>query len=341
MNTTPVVTVVVAAYNAEQWIVETLDSVATQTFKDYEVIVVDDGSTDRTATVARAHKIVTKCIEKPHSGQPSSRNVGITAASGDYIAFVDADDLWLPRKLELQLELLNVEKDLLWCYTDAYYFDGKSLKIINVCAKQNRLFSGNVLRPLVLNCFIPSPTVVVRRDTLLNVGLFDEASGNANEDWNMWLRLAALHNIGLVNSPLACVRVHEESMTRKGSLELELNNALFLVRRTVCHHPLALAPFLPQALANVKARMAWKAVARGRRKLAFALIFDILITAPKHAPRLFYMFLMALLPMTILRTFRRCRRYMIMRRYAALSVDSLLSPSSSLHIRSSDFGGSL
>jgi glycosyltransferase involved in cell wall biosynthesis len=325
MGTTPSVSIVIAAYNASAWIGETLDSIARQTFSDYEVIVVDDGSKDNTRAIAKAHSVVTACIEKQHSGQPSSRNAGIRAAKGDFIAFVDADDLWLPKKLELQMDVFEADKEISWCYSDAYYFEGTSRKILGVCSDKNILHSGIVLNALILNCFIPSATVVAKSEIFKRVGLFDEESGNSNEDWNMWLRVAAQYEVGMVRMPLAGIRVHNSSMTRRGNLDVELNNALFLVRRTVCHNHELLMPILGSAVARAKIRMAGKAIMRAERRFALKILCDLLATAPKNMGQVLPLIALALAPKSLVMLLGRVRRNAASRRYNGMSIDSVVA----------------
>src|SRR5919201_1733113 len=108
----PTVSVVIAVYNGARWIAETLDSVLAQSFPRFEVIVVDDGSTDATPAVAASYGDRVRYLRQDNGGQPSARNAGIRAARGSYIAFVDADDLWVPTKLQMQVDFLARQPSL-------------------------------------------------------------------------------------------------------------------------------------------------------------------------------------------------------------------------------------
>ncbi|MGI8668594.1 MAG: glycosyltransferase family 2 protein, partial [Aridibacter sp.] len=103
----PLVSVIIPAYNAEQFISQTIESVLGQTLKDFEIVVVDDGSTDETAGIAESYGAPVRCIRKTNGGVSRARNTGIEHAVGKYIAFLDADDLWEPTKLEKQVALLD------------------------------------------------------------------------------------------------------------------------------------------------------------------------------------------------------------------------------------------
>ena len=104
MNGTPAVSIIIPVYNAEKYLAETLQSVLAQTFRDFEIILVDDGSTDGTSEIIDKFSDRAICLKNDHRGPASSRNLGLEAAQGSLIAFLDADDLWLPTKLEKQVE---------------------------------------------------------------------------------------------------------------------------------------------------------------------------------------------------------------------------------------------
>lgn len=210
----PFISVVIPAYNAESFIGETLESVRVQTFSDYEVIVVDDGSTDRTAEIASGYDGVT-VIGQSNRGEAGARNTGIRAARGKYVAFLDADDIWLPSKLEKQASHLVAHPPTAWTYTDALVFDSATRRTICRIGARIRLHEGGILRPLLLRSFIPSATPVVMRSALIDAGFFDEArERRIGEDWSMWLRIAERHAIKLIDEPLAMIRMHSTNMTR-------------------------------------------------------------------------------------------------------------------------------
>ena len=209
----PAVSVVVAAYNAEEYIAETLNSIRTQTFRDYEVIVVDDGSTDRTAQIVAEYPEV-NCLRQPNRGQPAARNAGIVAARGKYIAFVDADDLWLATKLEKQFVYLEKHPETAWLYCDAIVFHSGNGKEICRIGEECVLQEGDILDELLLSPFILSPTPLIRREVFEQTGLFDESPMlRIGEDWNMWLRIAERFPVAVIREPLAMVRVHDANMT--------------------------------------------------------------------------------------------------------------------------------
>jgi teichuronic acid biosynthesis glycosyltransferase TuaG len=232
----PMVSVVIPAYNAAPWIAETLRSVLSQTFQDFEIIVVDDGSTDDTAALVAKFKGV-RLIRINHAGVSTARNIAIQSASGEYIAFLDADDLWLPRKLELQIELLEKER-LAWAYGDAIAFDDQSRRTLFRFSSVRQQYSGKVLQLLLLGDFIPSPTPVVKHRVFEQVGYFNESPIiQAVEDWDMWLRIAAEYPIGRVNGVLAKYRVHQASTVQSKCAEDLFKSNLYVIDLAVSRQP--------------------------------------------------------------------------------------------------------
>ena len=169
---------------------ETLRSVESQVYERREVILVDDGSTDSTATLVRERFPDVRYVYQPNRGQPAARNTGIRNAVGDWIAFVDSDDLWRPDKLDFQVALLDQKKNYFWCYSDAAYFDHSPENPLYRLSQVVRPESGRVLAPLFLGNFICSSSPIIHRRVFEDVGMWDE-DVRLCEDWNMWLRVAA------------------------------------------------------------------------------------------------------------------------------------------------------
>jgi GT2 family glycosyltransferase len=233
----PSVTVIVAVHNAELYIAETLDSIRSQTFRDFEVIVVDDGSTDRTPQVVARYPEV-RYIRQSNQGQPVARNVGIKAALGTYVAFLDADDLWLPDKLAKQIGYLLKHPEAVWIYTDAVVFDSVKSTTIARIGEKHKLCDGMILRQLLLDAFISSPTPVIRRSIFEDLGMFEEnPSLRFGEDWNMWLRVAEKYPVAVIPDVLALIRVHGANMT--GSAD---PLAVFASKRDIADSAISRAP---------------------------------------------------------------------------------------------------
>jgi glycosyltransferase involved in cell wall biosynthesis len=242
----PLVSVIIAAHNADFYIAETLDSIRAQTFRDFEVIVVDDGSTDRTAQIVAGYPEA-RCIRQPNRGQPVARNAGIAAAHGRYLAFVDADDLWLPAKLDKQVAYLSSHPEAAWIYSDALVFDSEKRTPICRIGETLKLHEGPVLEKLLLSSFIASPTPVVRRDVFKQTGLFDESPLlRFGEDWNMWLRIAEQYPVAVIREPLALIRLHGANM-----MSTTNPAAVFESKRRIAELAIARNP---ERLADLRAR---------------------------------------------------------------------------------------
>jgi glycosyltransferase involved in cell wall biosynthesis len=197
---------VIPAYNAEKHIAEAIDSALSQTFSELEVIVVDDGSTDSTGHVATAYGEHVRYRRQQNRGSGAACGTGVELATGEWIAFLDADDAWTPDKLRLQLEEC---KTFAISHTDMYYF-GEGLPGDVLKSGVSRLERGHVLEPLLLHNFIAKSSVLVRRDVFLEAGGFPSRYHTV-EDWPLWLSICARYELGCVDLPLLRYRVHKSS----------------------------------------------------------------------------------------------------------------------------------
>lgn len=194
----PVFSVVVPAYNAERTLPATLASIAAQTLADHEVIVVDDGSKDGTGALADGLVSAERgrVVHQVNGGLPAARNAGIAAAQGRYVAFLDADDLWLPTYLERMLELLATADDIGFVYCDAWIYDDRRRRIARRSAyeRYRPAVVPTESRPFYLamlhESFVGGGFTCVPRTVFEDTGGFDERL-RASEDWNMLLRILA------------------------------------------------------------------------------------------------------------------------------------------------------
>lgn len=199
----PRVSVVVPAYNSVDYTVETVESVLAQTYRDFELIVVDDGSIDDTRVVLSSYGDRLQYIYKENGGACSARNVGIRHARGEYIACLDCDDLWLPEKLEYSLSVLETDPQMGFVFTPCYTIDSEG----NPVGKVHFPFDlQQAYVNLLMENFVMAPTVLMRRACLEEVGLFDE-NIFIPADWDLWLRLAYRFQVGYVDRPLSKYRL--------------------------------------------------------------------------------------------------------------------------------------
>lgn len=203
------VTVIIPAYNAMTYLPETIQSVLQQTFTDFEVLIVDDGSSDK--IIEWANNLIDKrikLISQLNQGVSSARNTAINLAKGEYLAFLDADDLWQPTKLEKQVQFLDSNPNVGLVATWATLTDerGEPLSEITIDFKQ-----GNIRKQLIEINLIPCGSIpMVRRSCFTTAGLFDP-NLRFGEDWEMWTKLAANYDFGLIKESLVFYRQHSKN----------------------------------------------------------------------------------------------------------------------------------
>lgn len=196
------ISVIVPVFNRESFIEECLESILAQSVSDYELIVVDDGSTDQTPSKLSRFKEKITVITQKQQGPSAARNAGIEHASGEWLSFLDSDDLWLPSKLEKQLKFLAVETDCKICYTEEIWF--RHGRRVNP-GKKHQKYSGWIYPRLLPLCIISPSSVIIHRSVLETVGRFD-ADLPACEDYDLWLRIGAHYPISLIPAHLIIKR---------------------------------------------------------------------------------------------------------------------------------------
>jgi glycosyltransferase involved in cell wall biosynthesis len=215
------VSVVIPAYNCAEYIGATLESVLAQSHRPIEVIVVDDGSTDGTDAVVRGFREAVY-IRQPNGGPAMARNVGIRRATGPYVAFQDADDLWTPEKLSRQLAIMESDPQIGLVFGDMKNFSGVEDHEPTMFEKYRlgEPFFGHAylvlgaVEKLVRMNFMPTGTVIARKAVLSSVGLFDESLRRA-EDWDLWLRIALRYRIGYTSQVVMLRRLHHFNVSKE------------------------------------------------------------------------------------------------------------------------------
>jgi glycosyltransferase involved in cell wall biosynthesis len=207
--TAPAVSVVVATYNQAQWLDQTIASVRGQQCEDWELIVVDDGSTDGTAAVVARYATDARirCLRQARQERAAARNRGIAESTGRLVAFLDADDVWRPEKLARQLAALEREPAAAFCYTLARFVDasGNPLPL----RKPPHALGGCIFPALMRANRVILSSVLARRAILEEVGAFDATLPALGcEDWDLWLRLARRHPVAVVDEELTLYRQH-------------------------------------------------------------------------------------------------------------------------------------
>jgi glycosyltransferase involved in cell wall biosynthesis len=255
----PTVSVIVPTYNTIAYLPDAIESILKQTFEDFEILLVNDGSTDSTAQWAE--KLTDpriRYIEQKNQGLSAARNTGIDLAQGRYIGLLDADDLWEPTKLEKQVALLDANPDIGMVHSWVTFMDGQGRSTGRIWKTQAE---GMALSQLLHRNDVAVLSVLVRRECFAKVGGFDPKLRSL-EDWDMWLRLAVDYPIAVIKEPLAYYRQLPGSMSRN----CKVMEASF--KKVIDRH-FALAP---QSLQFLRDRsyssayqcLAWKAIQSDR-----------------------------------------------------------------------------
>jgi glycosyltransferase involved in cell wall biosynthesis len=207
------VSTIIAVYNCADYIAESVASALGQTFRDQEIIVIDGGSTDGTVERLQPYRDRIKFMVQTGKGVANARNEAIKASRGEFIAILDADDKWLPHKLEVQMEYLRSHPEIGLLFADEYYYDAQGRYRGRWFQCRIPVYTGHVFGRLFENNFVGTLTAVIRRTCFDRVGFFDESLFYA-EDTEMWLRIAYEYPIGYLDQPLAVCHVRPESRSR-------------------------------------------------------------------------------------------------------------------------------
>jgi len=217
------VSVIIPVYNCAGYIQECLDSVLAQDLKniELEIIVIDDGSTDDTGDIVALYTLKHRNIRYKriqNSGNPGvPRNIGIRMTEGEYIAFLDADDLWHPKKLQKQIELFS-DSDVMLTWTNAEAISPEGKQIDQRYLKRSQFHSGYVFKELTQDNFVITSASMIRRSVLKNTGVFMESDKyNVCQDYDLWLRIAHKNKLAYIDEPLIKYRHHKESISKRNA----------------------------------------------------------------------------------------------------------------------------
>ena len=298
--TKPLISVIIPAYNAEKTIKKTIHSVLNQTFSDFELIVINDGSQDSTLEIVSSISDPRiQVFSYPHIGSNPTRNRGFSHSVGEFLAFLDADDLWTADKLEAQLKALQTHPQAAVAYSWTDFIDESDQSLNQGCHITE---NGNVFAQLLLTCFVVSGSnPLIRRQAFIEVGGFDDLLP-ASQDFDLYLRLAARYEYVAVTSPQVLYRMSSNSMCsntrRQEATSLLVRERAFNQSPEPLPQPLkrhSIANFYKSAIvrllndtpsrerAREAARMLWNLIrydpAVLRKKVIVKLLYKILIFA--------------------------------------------------------------
>ena len=212
----PLVSVIIPTFNRGWILKEAIDSVLAQDYKDFELIVVDDGSTDNTRDILDSYGPNLVVLRQVNKGVSAARNRGIAAADGQLIAFLDSDDIWRPRKLSRQVDFFNSTPDAVINQTEEIWIRNG----IRVNPKtRHRKPSGMIFERSLELCLVSPSAVMIQKNLFDTVGVFDE-NLPACEDYDLWLRISSRYPIHLIDIPLTIKRGgHEDQLSRAAGLD--------------------------------------------------------------------------------------------------------------------------
>lgn len=222
----PLVSVIIPAYNHEKYIEEALQSVINQTYKNIQLIVINDGSTDETGAVIanfikKYNNISIEYLSKKNEGICRTLNKGLELAKGKYIALLASDDLYAPEKIEKQVHLMEENANIGLVFSDHYFIRFNEITNIKCTDYKrnirecfiNNIQNVNMYSRLLTENIIPALTVLIRKECLDKVGGFD--NDLKTEDYDMWLRLSKEFPIAFIDEPLAYYRIHDLNVSNK------------------------------------------------------------------------------------------------------------------------------
>jgi len=269
----PKVSVIIPAYNAMRYLPETVESLLGQTFKDFEALIINDGSTDNIEEwFSKIQDSRLQLISQVNQGQAKARNVGMQCAKGEYIAFLDADDLWVPTKLEKQVNMLDFNPEAGVVYTWVSGIDSNGVLRGRIL---KNLAEGQVWRALIQHNILEcGSTPLLRRVCFEQVGVFDERLPPC-EDLDLWLRIAREYDFLVVKEALTYYRQHASSSGKNWKLAEQ--NYSILLEKAFANPPVELVPaeldvLKSKAYATTYLRfLAWSALQSGSRDYRTAI----------------------------------------------------------------------
>lgn len=227
----PLVTIVVPSYNRADYIAETIESLLIQTYQNREIIVIDDGSTDNTKEIVERYVPQVQYVYQQNSERGASRNHGLRLAKGEYISFLDSDDLWLPEKLAADVEFIEARPNVGVVYTDALQIDseGNYLKKLNA-GRHSGEVTGNILR----ENFVKIGAHLILTDKAREIeGFNEDRELSGSEDWEFWVRLSTITEFAFNPVAFVKIRTHEaNTMSNPEGMERSMNCSVRLLEES-------------------------------------------------------------------------------------------------------------
>jgi glycosyltransferase involved in cell wall biosynthesis len=284
------ISVIIPAFNAENTLARAIASVRKQQFPVCEIIVVDDGSSDRTSAVAHNLGSDLVVLSQSNAGPSAARNYGARKAQGDFLAFLDADDYWYPEKLASQMRIFREHASVAFCSAEFVTFP------TDAPIPTRGTWDGNWnlihdFREVLQNPYLGTPTVVMRAEVFHECGGFDE-SIRFGEDVDLWMRAASSRLSARIPFPLTAVAVSASSLTSKGGESVDLGNLAVLAKFAAAHPAIVQQHRrgFHRAQATVHTRLASSRLGRGDRSGARLALYRALQLCPFHQRAIYLWF---------------------------------------------------
>lgn len=264
----PKISVIMPVYNGELFVQQAIDSLLAQTVQDWELIVVDDGSKDRTPLILEGYTDTRiKVFRQANKGEAGARNTGLRQMTGEYIAFLDADDIYLPDALENLSSFLDSNPQFDSVFSDGYIFDQDGRQLMRLTEVRPGIHTGDILNPLVMTpTVITVPVCTMTRASKVREHelFFDEYNNLIGTDWDFWIRLAVHATFGYLDKITCKYRIHTTNITRTTGAEkrkhdefyrrMKIMNADWFPRLTLATRELFFLDLLTKTLAGDSAR---------------------------------------------------------------------------------------
>lgn len=319
----PKVSVIIPAYNCAKYITEAIESVLKQTYTDFEIVVVNDGSTDNTEEVLKEYieNGIVNYIYQKNKGVSAARNRGIISAKGDYIAFLDADDFWEPEKIGQQVEAFQEYPGAGLSFSNYQKVDeSKGIQQLGFCGRVDDWFNkhrvtpdlayGWLYRELLIGDCVITISVLVKRAVLEEIGLFDETF-KIGEDYDLWLRIAQKYPLLYINRVLCKYRYRPDSASGPADIrELRWTHSHIMVREKHLANnwiPLEYKGLVKNILGRLCWNIGWSYFSQNLFRESRSLFFRGMYYRPIKWNNWLYWFA-SFLPLQIIEVIRRIKR---------------------------------
>lgn len=223
----PLISVIIPFYNNLEWLCEAIDSVISQTYDNIEILVINDGSNENMSIFLEKYRHKIKYIYQENKGAAAARNLGIEKSIGEYIAFLDSDDIWNNKKLEKQLDYM-ILNNLNWSHTSYSRFNDNNQYNINTI--DVALFEGNIFPICIISCPIATPCVMVKANILKSdKSIRFSENMISGEDTYLWMKIANMNKIGVINEPLTRVRIRGKNAALLAYSQIRARSQLWKV----------------------------------------------------------------------------------------------------------------